>query len=645
MQIVCNDLYEYVVKKNKERSISKDDYTSGGGVNGALERFTDQAIKRVLFERYHKEPNRELISKWKDVIAHLVARQEGGALTSTLLPLRALRSFAGSIGLSDKVDECLEKMSGDSIRLVRSATFEGSLHYSLGHDSLATSLFQWKETRARVLAERRRRRRLELACLAALGVILVGLGFGVYTHFDLKYAAVRTLIDTAEHDDAQSVRKRLLLLAFGLKNTNSVVDRILARYFLSVDELPTKLKEAVLRSPIYIDTAEAAGLNGGKSKIAVLKPTGLGVVSLSSVDRPQEYHVENHKSDLKFPFAASAGFITADDIPAVEFSKNIVIYPNGPEGILKTFPPSLDREHNAAAVEFAGGLLRFNFYDFRPRLHFTDLRYDLKSGMFSTVAEVNKEYDGLYPAYSDTSEKDVFFTPRDAKTELVVSSRDHDIVEEAIGLIDNSEGKAGMGDLGPFVRSVAFANRDVGIVLRESRELINIFRLEPADISKPVSVALPKIYQDVPPVRQPWRNARPLLAATLLSDGKTWRIVWLEKSGIVGIEATEGSDVSIPLPGPLLSSINRMEFGTKLSLSDDGSYLTLFAQPEPGVVQIRAWDLTTQRKDHILKLANDEIIAEACRIAAMESDSGGKKLNESEMGVWRPIGSGNPCGD
>jgi hypothetical protein len=149
-------------------------------------------------------------------------------------------------------------------------------------------------------------------------------------------------------------------------------------------------------------------------------------------------------------------------------------------------------------------------------------------------------------------------------------------------------------------------------------------------------------------VRQPWRATRPILAATFASE--RWHLAWLSSKGVIAAEskkyaAQKGFPELTPVrPWPLFASIPRMEFGIKLAFSDDASYLTLIAQREPGVVDVRAWDFSPERTAQIEKFQLKDLVAEACRISSLEGD-GDYRLSDSAIAVWRSVGSMQPCED
>ena len=147
MQIVCNDLYTSVVLQSRRPLIVFNDYRKQGGVEGALDRFIDQSIRSAV-TKVARGPTNEEVEQWRDVISTLVARQEGGALTTLLSPTDELKDAARKKGLKHCIEECLVEMADEKYRLLRkvaliSPGLQSTENFSLGHDALAASLFRW----------------------------------------------------------------------------------------------------------------------------------------------------------------------------------------------------------------------------------------------------------------------------------------------------------------------------------------------------------------------------------------------------------------------------------------------------------------------------------------------------------------------
>lgn len=662
MQIVCNDLYNYVVKseKQKDKEKQKDRYVISftayklrGGVEGAMDRYIDDSIKGVL-TKTKAGTSKEDVGKWRDVIAALVVRQEGGTLTTTLMPLTELESHAEKAGLRANVRDCLELMADERLRLVRTVHMavpgEDQPYYSLGHDALAASLFQWKDMRAKLYSERTRLRRLQ-SVFAMACIVLIGFsGFLIWQHFRLKQLAYEMLIQTVDHEPTSSARKRLLLLAFGIANSKG-----LDRYFIpKVKDLPDKLRDVLKRSPKVMATATAAGLNADKSKVALFeleKDGKNGKVSILNLKTGKSGIVEDllasPKAEERNQYGSSIGFVHGLDTPVVSQS-GIIYYNAGSKWMDVSLSDVLHHEEaQPFRVDITGGVARINYFEIH-RIHQVDIEYHDEDGKFYQKIEVNTYYKpSLSPVESDESDRYVFLSLPPNPIVEVGSRTGDEQIEEAGTLEDVDEESKALEQ----IRALGFANHDAAIVVREAKADFKLFFGPPYPREKPLVIRVP----DDPelrsaPVRHPWRLTRPLLAATMLEKDKEWRIAWIGPRGITGLRAREAplnphrimAEERLLPDLPLLSSTPQIEAATKLAFSDNGESLTVVTQREREVVDVRSWDLSEERRRKIRSMSEEDLLAEACQISAQEAD--GSRLDDGEIAPWqRPLGDRQPC--
>jgi hypothetical protein len=678
MQIVTNDLFNSVVRTQGRAIISRADYLTIGGVEGALDRFIQESIRGVLRKRHRHSVSEDSISRWKSLIALLVTRQEGGSLTTTLMPISSLEKVGVENGIEDNIAECLAEMASENIRLLRSVTLRvqgddnKAIFYSLGHDSLAASLFQWREVGDKLAAERARLRRLQYILVAGVALCVVALAGGVYAHFSFKYAALKTLNDTIDEDASTSAGKRLQLAAFALRNTDTIADRIMGPLFMDSTTFERKLRDLVNRSPKVMITAGAGGLNADKTALAVLESNDkVEVIDLKSGLSAKELgggaglRERGRGGEASYSLTDAVGFVSDSEIPVRSKYGIVTAYTKSGE-VNKELDKIVEPGNKPFAVDFAGEIMHINYFE-PGRLHLLDVLYDNQGKEFVPIKTMDIQYfSPLFPTYSDFSEAFAVInrnTPLISDTSkstevfssLEAGTRGDDSGTKRVATLRNSDEEAAKGDfaaqLGPrsFVRALAFANGDRAIVVRETKEQFRLFPLPRPTDGRDDSfvIEVPEGIRDQAPVRQPWRLTRPILAAT--SDRGIWYIAWLCSKGIIAMESRKNdAQKDFPpmepmRPWPLFPSIPRMEFGIKLAFSNDGSYLTLIAQREPGVVDIRSWDFSVDRLTQVNGLKPHDLIAEACRIAAQESE-GDDRLSDSTMAVWRSIGSVQPCG-
>jgi hypothetical protein len=149
---------------------------------------------------------------------------------------------------------------------------------------------------------------------------------------------------------------------------------------------------------------------------------------------------------------------------------------------------------------------------------------------------------------------------------------------------------------------------------------------------------------DVPPaargiVFQLFPRNRPLLAVARM-EGNRLRLAWLVPNGVALVEADPGSNTaSSPRPGTLVTGLDN---AVKLQFSRNGDYLTA-VQLSWGSInlgQLRLWNLAG---DRALPSGGDELVKEACRVAAQEP--GGARFTPEEVDIWfgdkRPVQQ--PC--
>jgi hypothetical protein len=127
MQIVCRDLYRATTASGlkKDVRISMNDYNRLGRVDGRVNAFIETSIldalrtvrgsteKKNITERLRRaitglvmrEEERFQVAKWQEVLAGLVARQEGGVLTTLLVDKATIVNDAAHRGIPEPISE------------------------------------------------------------------------------------------------------------------------------------------------------------------------------------------------------------------------------------------------------------------------------------------------------------------------------------------------------------------------------------------------------------------------------------------------------------------------------------------------------------------------------------------------------------
>jgi hypothetical protein len=94
----------------------------------------------------------------------------------------------------------------------------------------------------------------------------------------------------------------------------------------------------------------------------------------------------------------------------------------------------------------------------------------------------------------------------------------------------------------------------------------------------------------------------------------------------------------------LLASIPNVERLTNLAFDNSGQWLLLFSKSEPGVVDVRSWDLSSTHKLTVNNMSHEALLDEGCMILRQFGDPPRTSLNAAIV-QWGSIGSAVPCSD
>lgn len=296
MQIVCKQLYERVVQKDKRSEIIEQDYELSGRAEGAIDAYIVRALGDAA-DKAGLSPLRETdLDTWALVLWNVVGQAEGGTVQTLIASEHDLLKPAIDRGVpEERAREMLKQMTDPGRRLLRLASGEdGKPAYSLGHDSLGPSILkrsneaavrveqekkraddrarverEWAEERAkaekerlaaraaaeREMAEERRRAdrrlyktRLRLGSIAfAMLALAAVVAFYMGTVVAPLREKVRILTNYAERDRSSDLRVRLLLLVAALRSG----DRWPGSWFLDVEPSRKVLRDVLARSPVF----------------------------------------------------------------------------------------------------------------------------------------------------------------------------------------------------------------------------------------------------------------------------------------------------------------------------------------------------------------------------------------------------------
>jgi hypothetical protein len=652
MQLVCNDLYNSSGASSRERSARSDDceidfdlYKKQGGVEGALDRFIEGSIVAVLKESEGRQPSKDTIEKWRDVIATLVARQEGGALTTLLVPVDELIEVARQRGLRGNIEKCLTLMGSEQVRLLRSTTFclpdqlTPSRNYSLGHDALATSLHHWKEVREKSIRDRRQATRLKFiysaiamalasACILALAQSLI-----------MSRQAIRMINAYAMTESSDDARTRLLLLLASWEKTQTLGP--LGERFLAYAETRYDLEQILRRSPRWMGSAEAFGINQRDNSITQLNSNG--EIAVRNAPRPDET-TKVGTIDVTHPgesgyWMPATGFV--NDVGPVGYKNGWITYfpPSGPLSV-KMSELAMEDQHTAPLVEVTGNSVRLTTFDrANDKLKFGAIRYSgAKHGLvYEPGTEYSLKEQRIWPTYSDTSDFYLVFGRQNA-TLTLKSRSDSRWSTDIATMKPQTEADQSATPFGPkeFIRSAAFTAADEAIVLRASKETFSIYA-NPANGGPgfaPREIRIPENMQELA-LRPAWFRTRPLLAAAQV--GASYRIAWLTTS-----EVFVWFDGESPIgSSELIASINPLDSANKLRFSTDGRYLFLLCPHPPTHSEFRMWDLSEERSRLIHTMSDRDLRKEACRVAGLEPL--GNQFTDKELQTFPGIENVQPC--
>ncbi|MGY4255288.1 hypothetical protein ACVI1L_002356 [Bradyrhizobium sp. USDA 4516] len=621
MQIVCRDLFRSVVGDSRPetcRMISLRDYDRLGRVDGRVNAFIENSIRDVLRTLKRANPSEVEISRWQEVLANLVARQEGGVLTSLLVDEEGIVEDAKSRGIDGNISQGLKEMASEHSGLLRISEGAGATQFSLGHDALAPSLFQWREAREDILKERRAARRFKIALAITSGLILIGAAIVLWQIYQNRSQSLQLMATLSDNDSTPIYRSRVLLTLEAAIESSGLLSKQ-----LSHAGHVRSLRQNLIRSPVFVSQPSMAiGFNDDR----IVSLDRQGKVWVQSIDKPQtEQLIGNIPPRSADDQSQSAvGYISGAARPVAYQNGYLYWWPTDakPDQPLRLELKSLlPAEFGTAGftwVEITDGRVRVTQVTNSPRVyHFLDISLSGNKFVASEVRHFAWSYP-LWPVYSQYSDKIAFLS---SNKELLQTSRSTPSSKNQVGAIAEQSklGKEGrdMVGQGPelFLEPIGFARDDSAILIRPSRSEILIFR---TGTSEPLRLGIYEARQSAP-IRPRFGFSRPLITGVKLDN--LWRLAWLGAEGIDLLEASkEGLGTLVRaqplLPAAPLDSIVRIE------LSPDGRWLVAVSQSgflDPAVFRI--WDLSSAYETKLDAMTLDELRDLACAVAGFEGSN------------------------
>ncbi|WP_441228222.1 nSTAND1 domain-containing NTPase [Tardiphaga sp. 20_F10_N6_6] len=616
LQIVCRDLYRSKTEDQVTHlsEITHEQYAALGKVNGRVNAFVEKSIADAIVQVEGSPPSRQEVERWQELLSDLVGRQEGGVVTTLLIDEESFILDAEAKGIKGSIRLVLEQMADQSnglLRISRHLDVEGtpSRQFSLGHDSLAPSLFAWGENRYDVLQVRKASRRLKVWLVLSLAVIVAAVAALSYQTYAIRLRNVRLLEVRAEADTSVGYRSRILLTLAAIDAGQGVFSR-----YLSAEANLVRLKSLIERIPAYVSEPNLAlaesrlhnsfvGLNTrGQIQLidrASYVSTAVGTITVRST------------SEVTSPQAA-IGYVDGLNAPVVYQGGVLSWWPNErlplqspPDeiNIAKIFPSAFG-DQGFTWVEVAKGHLRLTQVTFAPRTYkFVELKFD--GANFRAGDVIPMAWPGaIWPTFSNSSDRFAYFN---ANLELFHSSRLRPGTTTKVGAPPENSLKGGAQSAEQFFQSLGFSSLEEAIVSRRSRAEIFIYPFASPDA--PIKLELYEAKQDRP-VRPRFGSSRPLIAAVRL--GNVWRVAWMSEEGINVVEGAGGRIAKLVKPQELLpavpaDSIVRLEFAA------DGNRLVAVSQSsfqDPLIFKI--WDLSDAWRAKVDGMNKSEAQTYAC---------------------------------
>jgi hypothetical protein len=648
MQIVCAQLYETMLARG-DNAIELEDYKDLGFISGALDAFVESRIKQSI-EKARGDASEDCIKAWRGVLGSLVAKQEGGALTTLIVSGEKLIRAARDCGLRGPLAKIIRNMAHERTRLLRSIDFaldrarpRKTRDYSLGHDALAIALLPWVEVyeqlaqSARDATSRMRRIKVFSSAVLAISAIVVVL------FFSQRIGTFETLQTFANLERSGNYTQRLLLLNASLEQAEWPTS-------LWVDRTRTvnQLKETLKRSPVVSIEGEAVGLHPSGTALAIMNDTSVRVSPIATWVDPSAARTEytigvkfvpsDDSAPSSMPFVPVVGFVKGLEAPVAYKNGQIYYWLDGqahdvrlstilPEAFLKADVP--------LGIDMAGGAIRVFQWRFSVLeqqyvvIDFDKARSEEKRFRAGEVQKIS--WASLSPPTFSVFTTELATLERVRKggrvTPISIVSR-NDFLRpngkgEPFGQTHFSHA-AQEKDADPspqqpegFAQAVAFPVGAPGMVTRSDKYTLEHFG---APQTNPVPFEIPETLQ-TPPQRPTFFALRPLLAAHRGANNR-WQFAWMGSEGVYVMESAQNGAESKALVPSLYVGSTGPDTGRLLAFTSYGQFLLLGSQRSfRDKVTFRIYDLSDKRMQLIDGMNIAGVQREACLVAALEQTS------------------------
>lgn len=533
-------------------------------------------------------------------------------------------------------------------------------------------------------SERRRVRFLQWGSAGFLAVLTLAVltGWGV-----MDYRARRDAIQRynvfAEKDSSPEFRLRLLLAMSSLSQASGPWS-----YVLDSKNAEMLLRDTLLRSPCYDQTALAAGFDSDGSRLAVLTTSGeLSVVSLRDgvshiVATASQLHMPSWQSSSseklrQLPVVAT-GFVQGLATPVI-VRWGVLHYQPNPDtsqwqsiDLADLVPDGFDTLPGVIRPEITAGAVQLTAQNFSSDVRVVRLRpvpgdqepnFDKLTTTPPAIRWRGQRFASALSPWLESAPHDRFasldLAPNNPSQgqytapELTagdLSTGSASLLWRGESRLPEERVQEGIDTGGATIQpSAAFSDNREAIVIRIGPH-VQIIDLATdgkarASAAPLVSFQAPKDVGDMV-VPGLW-GGRPLIAAAAAAGANEsrWRVAWFTSDGLEIEQARAGSDQALSRLTLLTGQDNAM----RLNFSSDGRFAMIWlldperrmSGTEERMQQVRVWDLSEDWHNSIAGAKRAQLIALACQTAAREP--GGKNFTPDETITWIGTGATQPC--
>jgi hypothetical protein len=507
---------------------------------------------------------------------------------------------------------------------------------------------------------------------------------------------VRLFSEYAANNQTSDFRLKLLLLASALRSSETWVGLAV----LDPSDLKQKAREVLLRSPVFGGTFASAAWNSDGTRVITMKEKNDDLIVYNLLDEkdgkaPKQIKASPLPSSTYEPEIApppSIGFIKQKDGSEIAAAFRIVSGSvwTGKEGssleeASKLLPAARKRGQWIPRADIFKNHVRIVFLSFSESVIIEMNVLDLPGSELASLSQKNQELIDWDPRGRQAFRQPVL--AEDCNAYAFLGKDNPKDNSDAIKQNDTEpffrlwlrEPEKDVKDIrlkGIYVKgAVAISRECKSAVARndseEEKQRLYLVRFGDGQAaSEPVSISLDSLNRDFAKGTYPvgGQSQAELAAAPYKNERSSWRIGWPTAVGLAILDISEGSGYvpkpAVPPPAPkhmpdqkqmpdqeqMLNQkqmLTGLESGYELgslSFSPDGTRALLmrqysFASP----IRVRAFNLDFDDQwKNLAEKGTDELVQEACRIAAMQD--GSNQLSKAELNIWLKDENGpQPC--